>query len=179
MKSHRQISAPLAVAMILACGYAGTPQAAPVEATAGDSFSSDSRGGRTESSPPERWNYDTMPSPTPSRTPAYRLNEIAFGDNAAGLDREGIAVCRQSAAQIRSMNARQILIVGFSHRTELDPALGQDRADAVRDYLTGIGLEASRCEVASFGSRFSDMSNSQHPYMLTAAQGVEIWILEE
>jgi outer membrane protein OmpA-like peptidoglycan-associated protein len=177
MKSLMAIHVPLVAALILVGGSAGISRATPVDTAANETLS-DSRGGRTGSSPQENWDYQSLPTPSPSESPAQRLNEIAFEDNSTALNREGIAVCRQMAGQIKSMNAARILIVGFSHKMELDPALGQRRATAVRERLIREGLEPSRLESASFGSQFSEIANSPHPYFSTAAQGVEIWILE-
>jgi len=119
-----------------------------------------------------------MPTPAPSRKPNRRLNEIAFQDNSTTVDSEGIAVCRTIAAEVKSGNPR-LLVVGFSHKTEKDLGLGLRRADAVRDRLVAEGLVSSRIEVASFGSQFSGIANSPRPYMVTAAQGVEIWTLHD
>lgn len=138
---------------------------------------SDARGDRTDASSPERWNYDSMPSPAPSRSPGIRLDEIAFADNGAALDREGIAVCRLTAEQLANSSTR-ILLVGFSHKREADPELGLRRAEAVRRGLVEFGVDSGRIEIASFGSRFSQIPNSPHPYMVTAAQGVEIWTID-
>lgn len=177
---NRQNATSTATAALLLClgVTAGTSPHPPINVTGTDFSTSDARDVRTESSPPEQWMYDTMPTPAPSGNPGARLNEIAFGDNSTALDREGIAVCRQMAAQIRSMNGTRFLVVGFSHEMEPDPGLGQRRADAVRSAMAGNGLSASRIETASFGSRFSGVFNSPHPYMRTSAQGVEIWTLK-
>jgi len=179
MKNPKPIYAPLVAALVLLGGYAGTSKAVPPMPTAGVAFSSDSRGGRTESSAPEEWNYTALPTPTPSEQPEHRLNEIGFADNSAELGREAVAICHQLAARIKSMKPVQILIIGFSHELELDPTLGQRRADVIRNILVGDGLERSTLETATFGSQFSGIDNSHHPYMLTAAQGVEIWTLED
>lgn len=164
---------------VLMCGCAATSSPPSTRATAGSTFNSDSRGGRTEASAPERWNYDSLPVPSPSRQPGQRMNEIGFGNNSAELDREGIAICHQTARQMLDLKSGRYLLVGFSHEQEGEVNLGQRRADAVMACLIADGLEATRFESASFGSRFSGVRNSAHPYMLTAAQGVEIWTLND
>ena len=179
---------PLAAALFFVGGCAGQSRTVsndggvtnqpPVTATAGTTFSTDNRGGRTESSGPESWKYEMLPTPNPTGRPGHRLNEIAFADDSVALDREAVAICHQTATDMRTRPDSRYLIVGFSHQTEADAALGQRRADAVRDCLAGDGLDRARFETASFGTRFSGIANSPHPYMLTAAQGVEIWTLE-
>lgn len=178
---------PLAAALFLVGGCAGSSRTvsdgAPSENTkstsAGATFNTPARGGRTEASSPETWKYDVMPTPNPTHRPGHRINEIGFADDSVALDREGLAICQQTVTQMRTMDRARFLIVGFSHKTESDPSLGQRRADAVRDCLAGDGLDRARFETASFGSQFSQVPNSPHPYLLTAAQGVEIWTLEE
>lgn len=179
MKNSLLVHASLVAALILVGGSAAIARADPILPTDEATYLTDVRGGRTDSSPQESWDYTSLPTPHPSKNPAHRLNEIAFGDNSTALDREGIAICRQTATEIQSMKGVRFLIVGFSHKLELDPTLGQRRADAVRNSLARDGLLASRIETASFGSQFSRISDSPHPYMFTAAQGVEIWTLEQ
>lgn len=180
---------PLAAALLFAGGCAGNSRSVskdgsvinqpPVTTTAGVTFSSDSRGGRTETSGPESWKYELLPTPNPTGRPGHRLNEIGFANDSMALDREGVAICHQTATEMRTHSDTRYLIVGFSHRTESELGLGQRRADAVRDCLVGDGLERARFETATFGSQFSGIANSPHPYMLTAAQGVEIWTLDK
>jgi len=179
MKTQFPIQVSLALVLVMLAGCAGSSKSSSTEVNTSGSLPADDRGGRTDSSPLESWDYDSMPTPSPTKSPDHRLNEIAFKDNSTLLDSEGLAICRTTAAQIASMGNVRILVVGFSHKTEKDTELGIRRAEAVRSGLVAQGLATSRIETASFGSRFSGITDSPHPYMLTAAQGVEIWTLHD
>ena len=61
---------------------------------------------------------------------------------------------RQKAAILRASPQVQIRIEGHADErgsTEYNLALGNRRAEAIRDFLTGFGLSESRFEITSFG----------------------------
>lgn len=132
---------------------------------------------RTASSPPERWFYDTMPVPAPSKSPVERLNEISFQYNSSALDRQGIAICRQMATQIKAMTGRHVMIVGFSQDRERDKSLGLHRAEQVHRYMTGLGIDPARLESTSFKSTLSRATDAAYAHRMRQDQSVEIWIL--
>lgn len=179
MKTQSLLRLAAPAVLLLLVGCAGSSRSTSTNNNSTGGASSADRAGWNKTSLPESWEYNALPTPAPSKSPDHRLNEIAFKDNSTRLDDEGLAVCRTTAAEISTMGTPRILVVGFAHETENDPDLALRRAEAVRSGLVAQGLPTSIIEVASFGTRFSGTTNSPHPYMLTASQGVEIWTLHD
>jgi len=81
-------------------------------------------------------------------------NTIYFAFNSSAIDAAGLAVLDGHAAWLRSHPGTSITIEGNCDQRgsrEYNLALGQERANAVRDHLTAQGLSASRIDTVSFG----------------------------
>lgn len=179
MRRTYLLLALLAAGLLIFAGCAGKsspPQAGTVDESRSGSYASSP----TQAPPtrPEGWNYDAMPTPEPSKKPSTRLNEIAFKENEAVIDAEGLAVCREVAKRLIEASQERALVVGFSHYREKDASLALRRAERVRDCLVGQGVPRSRLEVASFGSRFSSPSGGE-ALERKQPQAVEIWLLSK
>jgi len=179
MKTKLPLHVRLLMASVLIVSVCAGKYDVPTGESDPDGRPSSQVGDRTGSSPRESWEYDTMPAPAPSETPFERVNELSFEYNSHSLDRQGIAICRQTAAQVRLMPQARVMIVGFSHERELDRGLGLRRAEQVRRYMAGLGIDNSRLETASYGIEFSENSDPAYPHRMKQGQSVEIWILEK
>jgi len=81
-------------------------------------------------------------------------NTIYFAFNSSAIDAAGLAVLDRHAAWLRSHPETSITIEGNCDQRgsrEYNLALGQERANAVRDHLTAQGISASRIDTVSFG----------------------------
>jgi peptidoglycan-associated lipoprotein len=77
----------------------------------------------------------------------FDYDESAIRDDAAALLRQKVAILRASP-QV------QLRIEGHADErgsTEYNLALGNRRAESIRQFLTGFGLAANRFEIVSFG----------------------------
>jgi outer membrane protein OmpA-like peptidoglycan-associated protein len=171
----------LAAGLLIAAGCASKsspPQAGTTTDNSRTSSYSKASSKETPSTKPEEWNYQTLPTPAPSKKPTTRLNEIAFADNDASLNAEATAVCREIARRLKEAPGERALVVGFTHYREKDAALGLRRAEKVRDCLVSQGVERGRLEVANFGSQFSS-SGATDALQRKQPQAAEVWLLSK
>jgi outer membrane protein OmpA-like peptidoglycan-associated protein len=126
----------------------------------------------------DTWTFDASPEPAPSRTPMYRMNEIAFAPNSTGFNPEGNGVCRDTAEILKKSNSR-ILLLGYTHRSESGGVpLGKSRAERVRECFKDHGLDPNRFEISSFGPRYSVAVDTE-PMKMEQERRVEIWVISE
>jgi len=81
-------------------------------------------------------------------------NSVYFAFDSAKLDASAQATLDGYAAWLNGMHSTSIKIEGNCDQRgsrEYNLALGQDRADSVRKYLTARGVSASRIDTVSFG----------------------------
>ncbi len=82
------------------------------------------------------------------------LRPIHFAYDKADLDEENTAILKSNADWLKANPKRRIAIEGHCDErgtVEYNLALGERRARAARDYLVGLGVEASRVRVVSYG----------------------------
>ncbi len=81
-------------------------------------------------------------------------NALYFAFDSSAIDAAGLAVLDAHAAWLRSHPAVAITLEGNCDERgsrEYNLALGQQRANAVRDHLVAQGVAASRIDTVSFG----------------------------
>ncbi|WP_238701377.1 peptidoglycan-associated lipoprotein Pal [Mariprofundus erugo] len=81
-------------------------------------------------------------------------NAVYFAFDSSALDAAGKATLDAYAAWLNANNSASITIEGNCDERgsrEYNLALGQRRADSVRDYLAGQGVMAARIDTVSFG----------------------------
>ena len=81
-------------------------------------------------------------------------NSVYFAFDKSDLDAASIAVLEQHAAWLNANASASITIEGNCDERgsrEYNLALGQRRADSVRDFLVGRGVSANRIDTVSFG----------------------------
>jgi peptidoglycan-associated lipoprotein len=83
------------------------------------------------------------------------LEEMVFFDyDMSDIRDDAAAVLRQKVAILRASPQVRLRIEGHCDErgsTEYNLALGNRRAEAIRQFLTGFGLSADRFEIVSFG----------------------------
>lgn len=115
--------------------------------------------------PPTPTKTDTTPTPTPkpadtpTTTPTSSaavtdLRTVYFALDSSLLDDAARAALDADAKLLRDNAGWKIQLQGNCDERgtpEYNQALGQRRADAVRDYLVGAGVDASRLTTISYG----------------------------
>ena len=102
------------------------------------------------------------PPPTPPPAPAPAAPAITASDfkpalfdyDAFTLRDDARAALDQDSKLLRENASLQITIEGHCDErgtVEYNQALGEKRAQAARDYLTGAGIDASRIQIVSYG----------------------------
>ena len=82
------------------------------------------------------------------------LVDAFFGYDKAELTPEALATLQRDAGWLRKWGSVRVLVEGHADErgtSEYNLALGERRADAVRKYLTGIGVSVSRVDIVSKG----------------------------
>jgi peptidoglycan-associated lipoprotein len=152
----------LVLAMVLLSGCGG--KKAVVDEPAIDP------GTQIEDLPPPPVAEDDSRDPEPqlpdygSMEPAeYGVEDIFFAFDAYDLDDESMAILSSSARMLREAGTT-VLISGHCDERgtlEYNLALGEKRANAVRDYLISLGVPGARLRVTSYGENrpFAQGSN--------------------
>jgi len=81
-------------------------------------------------------------------------NSVHFAFDSAALDTAARATLKGYATWLKSNSANNITIEGNCDQRgsrEYNLALGQQRADSIRDYLTARGVKSSHVDTISFG----------------------------
>jgi len=83
------------------------------------------------------------------------LQQMVFFDfDKSDIRPDAAEILRRKVAVLRASPQVQVRIEGYADErgsTEYNLALGERRAEAVRDFMTGFGLPASRFSVFSYG----------------------------
>lgn len=88
------------------------------------------------------------------RNAATLAERVFFDYDVADIRSDQRSILDAKVAILRNDSAIRLRIEGHADdrgSTEYNLALGQRRADAIRSYFTGFGLEASRFEIVSYG----------------------------
>jgi peptidoglycan-associated lipoprotein len=108
--------------------------------------------------PPPPMMRETAPlGPVPGSAEDFRVtvNErVFFALDRHDLSAEARATLEKQAAWLRTYQSVTVLIEGNADERgtrEYNLALGARRAEAVKEYLVGLGVPASRVETVSFG----------------------------
>jgi peptidoglycan-associated lipoprotein len=125
--------------------------------------------------PPPTRPADPPPPPPPPAPPAERaltedeifdrmtleelnkqapLDPVFFAYDSTVISAEGRATLQKNAEWLKRRSATRILIEGHADNrgtNEYNLALGERRADAVRDYLVGLGIAADRIQTVTKG----------------------------
>jgi peptidoglycan-associated lipoprotein len=94
------------------------------------------------------------PTPAPPQVTAADFGPALFDYDSYALRDDARAALDQNARLLRENASLQITIEGHCDErgtVEYNQALGEKRAQAARDYLTGAGLDASRIQIVSYG----------------------------
>jgi peptidoglycan-associated lipoprotein len=86
--------------------------------------------------------------------PTCRLGAVSFEFNEATLGAAARDVLAQDAECLKSMKARKVTVEGHCDErgtNEYNQHLGQRRAEAVRRYLTNLGVDGASLDVVSYG----------------------------
>lgn len=81
-------------------------------------------------------------------------DRVFFGFDRYDLSNEAQATLRAQAEWLREFPAVNVTIEGHADERgtrEYNLALGERRANSVKNYLTALGIDASRIEVVSYG----------------------------
>lgn len=126
------------------------------------------------------WGYDVAPTPPFQGTPDVRLTSFGFDQASDQMRPEGIGACREAVKKIKDRPDAKLVVIGFADGiTEKDraEALGTQRAESVRGFLSTLGIDAGRVQVASYGARYStarDFEKIKQGHERKA----EIWLLK-
>jgi outer membrane protein OmpA-like peptidoglycan-associated protein len=123
------------------------------------------------------WDRSVMPSPAPSMSPKYRVNEISFAQGTTQSGPEGAGVCREVASTLKSRGVTKVLLIGFTDASE-DGSLAMKRAETVRACLASHEMRNDQFELASYGSSMAK-GDKQTPTQMEQDRRVEIWVLSE
>ncbi|HKK92606.1 MAG TPA: peptidoglycan-associated lipoprotein Pal [Longimicrobiales bacterium] len=165
--THRRLMVPAVAALMVftaACGSDPEPQ--PVEPTGptaeelaaqarADSIAAEQA--RLEEERREQARLEAEQREAERRMAAARetLTEtIFFNYDEAAITAEGERTLRQKVDILRSSPAVRIRIEGHADErgsNEYNIALGNRRAESVREFLTGFGIDESRISIVSYG----------------------------
>jgi peptidoglycan-associated lipoprotein len=112
--------------------------------------------------------------PSPEVTGPHEWRAIFFGFDSNAIEGEAARILDGHAAWLRANPAVRIRIEGHCDEagsTEYNLALGERRARAVREYLSRLGVDASRVSVLSYGeempaSESSDSANRRAEFVV-------------
>ena len=91
------------------------------------------------------------------------LRDVNFSYNSTALDMESKAVLRDNSQWLAENSSVSIRVEGHCDErgtSEFNLALGQRRAQIVKDYLTVSGIDASRISIQSYGEEIPLVDNS-------------------
>jgi len=95
--------------------------------------------------------------PTPGSIDDFRVNvgeRVYFDFNASRLDSDDMEILQRQAAWLQSYPDARILVAGNCDERgtrEYNLALGERRAQTVKDYLVSQGVDPARVETISYG----------------------------
>src|SRR5215210_2716095 len=162
MKTSWSVAILIAVALsVSACGKKKVETAPPADPTPVQSEPT-----RPANPPPP----PTAPAPPPAaaptedeifaRTTVDELNaqkplaDVYFGYDAIDLNEEARGALQKNLAWMNRWKSTKVMVEGHADSrgtNEYNLALGERRADAVRDYLVSLGLSNDRIQIVSKG----------------------------
>lgn len=166
------------VALVLGLGLAGCGSKKTTSGATGDPTAAPGM-----SMPPGtalEWAYDAAPTPPFQGTPDTRLTSFGFDQGSTQMRPEGVGACREAVKKIQDRPDVKLLLIGFADgikEKEGAEQLGMRRAESVRGFLSTLGIDAGRVQVASYGTRYStarDFEKIKQGY----ERKVEIWLLK-
>ena len=111
----------------------------------------------TPTPPPAPPSTEPAPTPSaPSTLPATLtdLGVVHFALDSYALDDEARAILDRNAKLLRDNAAWKVTVAGYCDErgtVEYNQALGEKRANSVRDYLVGAGVAEARLKTVSYG----------------------------
>lgn len=161
---HRRLVVPALAAslMLAACSKDPPPPPAPTGPTAAeleqmrqDSIAAAEAARRAAEAEAERMRREAEAAEAAMRQARSTLEEMVFFDyDESSLRGDAESVLRRKAEILRASPAVRIRIEGHADErgsTEYNIALGQARAEAVRQFFISFGLDASRFDMTSYG----------------------------
>jgi peptidoglycan-associated lipoprotein len=106
--------------------------------------------GAPETSAPMASNNDTVDT-----AQASELKVVYFSFDSSNLSKEARESLKANASWLKDHTSANLQIEGHCDErgtTEYNLALGEKRANAVKTYLTRLGIDSSRLSVISYGS---------------------------
>jgi len=94
------------------------------------------------------------PEPTESLRPEKALNDIFYDFDRFEIRGGDASVLQQNAKWLKDNEGHSVTIEGHCDErgtVEYNLALGEKRADAAKDYLASLGIDASRMKTLSYG----------------------------
>lgn len=174
LKSWRALFVPVLVLFVIALGLAckSTPKAeAPVsqppafESKPQPAEKVDETAGFKEAAPKDESVSESPSSLAEKLNTQGVLRSVFFDFDAYDLRAEGTKTLADNAARMKEYAQFKVRVEGHCDErgtVEYNLALGEKRARASRDYLTSIGVPASRLSIISFGKeRPADPGHSE------------------
>jgi peptidoglycan-associated lipoprotein len=97
-------------------------------------------------------------------------DRVFFGLDSSTLDDTGRQTVERQAAWLQQFPAVTVTVEGHADQrgtTEYNLALGERRAEAVKSYLTSLGVDPARVLTISYGKeRLADPAESEEAYAL-------------
>jgi outer membrane protein OmpA-like peptidoglycan-associated protein len=90
------------------------------------------------------------------------LGDVLFGTDQALLNQDGMRTAQKLADVLQQNPQRSVLVEGFTDNTGNTPhnqELSERRAAAVRNTLTGMGIDRDRVEIQGYGSGYPVAAN--------------------
>ncbi|MBL0318098.1 MAG: peptidoglycan-associated lipoprotein Pal [Alphaproteobacteria bacterium] len=81
-------------------------------------------------------------------------DRVFFGFNSSDLDSTSTAILENQARWLSANKSKKVVVEGHADERgtrEFNLALGERRANAVKEYLTGHGVDSSRVKTISYG----------------------------
>jgi peptidoglycan-associated lipoprotein len=150
MKGRVMLAVLLMVSVVVSACSKRQPETAPAQSNPGTMTRSD--GGDREG--PANDDAARRSAEEMARRRAALEAMVFFAYDQSDLSREAQAVLNEKVPLLRETPAIRIRVEGHADERgslEYNLALGRRRAQSVRDFLTGFGLNASRFEIESFG----------------------------
>ncbi|MBD3160896.1 MAG: OmpA family protein [Candidatus Eisenbacteria bacterium] len=126
------------------------------------------------------WRYDKIPSPPLEGTPTRMLVSFGFERGSNSLKQEAIGATRDAIRRLEGESDFRLAAVGFADRVQESgnaEQLGLRRAEAVRGFLSTLGIGPERVEVSSFGDAYS-IAREDEKIKQSRERKVEIWLVE-
>ncbi len=174
-----RIGLVIASAVLVALAGCGTAETESVTTAGSGSSSSSGSGSGSSSSGSASSGVAVATSPVPGSAEEFIIigDRIYFDLNKSELRSEAIEVLNNQAVWLAKYPAVTIVIEGHCDERgtrEYNLALGERRANSVRDYLVSRGIAGSRVEVLSYGKERPEVIGSNENAWSQNRRGVTI-----